>query len=167
MRHILLFLLLMCLGIILQLTTISRINILNGSGDLILVIICAWAAQEKVRQAWVWGVVGGILVGLISAAPLYIYVFIYTFIAVSSRLLLRRIWQAPLMGVILVVFLGSILSTTSIYIFRFIFENYSQSFGNVFIDIILPSVLINMIMTFILHPVIVPLAKWATELDTK
>jgi rod shape-determining protein MreD len=161
MRNFLILIFIFIFGIILQLTIISRITIIDGNGDLILVIICAWASQENVRHAWLWGVVGGLLVGMISAAPWYVYVFVYLSITVTSRILVRRIWQAPLLALFLVIFLGSIMSTSIIFIFRLLFDNLSLSIGNAFFEIILPSTLINMLLIIFIKPVIGHISKWA------
>ena len=84
MRNILLLILLLSLGIILQLTVVGRIQILSGSGDLILVIVCALASQEKANYLWLLGAVGGLVMGFISAAPWYIFLIVYMILIKTS-----------------------------------------------------------------------------------
>ena len=151
------------LGIILQLSVISRFNILNGNGDLILIIICAWASQEKSRYIWLWGMVGGMLSGWISAAPWYLYISVYTIVIGLSRIIIRRVWQAPLLAMFLITFIGSILLYGFTYTYRLLFENMSETFGVVFIEIILPSILINLLLILIITPGIKYISKWVVK----
>ena len=49
-----------------------QIPLLQGSADLIMLTIIAWALQRRVETAWHWGVIGSLLVSLVSAIPIYV-----------------------------------------------------------------------------------------------
>jgi cell shape-determining protein MreD len=142
---------------------VGRIQILSGSGDLILVIVCALASQEKANYLWLLGAVGGLVMGFISAAPWYIFLIVYMILIGVSRLIIQKIWQAPLLAMFILTFLGSLLSYGMIYLYRVLLENFSQNVSEVFINIILPSTLINILLIFIIHPLVGYLSKFTRE----
>ena len=47
------------LAIMLQTAIVSRINLLAGGADLMLLILAAWALQERVATAWHWAALAG------------------------------------------------------------------------------------------------------------
>jgi rod shape-determining protein MreD len=165
MRLVLTLVIILGLGVMLQTALVSRINLLSGSADLLLVILAAWALQERVRFTWLWGVLTGMLVGGISGAPWIIYVTAYLFVVGMARLLTRRIWQAPLLAMFAVTFAGTLVLTLSTFTYRFLFENISLSIGDVFIHVILPSLLLNLLIAIFIHPLMRDLARWFYPLD--
>jgi rod shape-determining protein MreD len=152
MRQILYWILVLLFGIFLQLTIFDRIMLVNGSGDLVLVLLASWALQEKVHNSWIWGVVGGLLIGGISANPWYIYLISYLAITGMARLLIKQIWQAPLLAMFAVTFVGSLLLGILTYLYRFLFESLQIPLGDVFLKIILPSILFNLLLAIIVYP---------------
>ena len=54
------------LVLMLQTTVMSTLPLLNGTADLVLLVLLAWAVQERVRSAVEWAAIGGALVGIIS-----------------------------------------------------------------------------------------------------
>jgi len=60
MRHLVAFPIL-ALAVILQSAIVSRISLLSGYADLVLVIVIGWALQEGVTTAWHWAVLAGAL----------------------------------------------------------------------------------------------------------
>lgn len=146
-------------GMLLQLTLVSRISLVNGNADLILVLICGWGLQEKVKYAWIWGLAGGLLVGFISATPWFIYVISYLVAVGLARLFTRRIWQAPLLGMFSLTFLATLFLTMFTYLFRFLSENLLLPFSEVFIQVILPSILLNLGLGIIILPLMRQLAS--------
>ncbi|MEW6093772.1 MAG: rod shape-determining protein MreD [Chloroflexota bacterium] len=147
------FTLVIVLGIalVLQTALVSRITLLSGSADLVLVVLAAWALQERVRLAWLWGVAAGFLVGGVSGAPWFIYLAAYLSVIGIARLLTRRIWQAPLLAMFAVTFIGTLVLVMFTYVYRILFE-ISLPFGEVFVQVILPSVLLNLLLAVAIHP---------------
>jgi len=152
LRNVLTLVIILGLALMLQLTVISRINLLSGSADLILLILAAWALQERVRHAWLWGAAAGLLVGSISEAPLAIYLVAYLLVIVMARLLTHRIWQAPLLAMFAVTFSGVLILSLGTYVYRLLFENISLPFGEAFVQIIVPGLLMNLLLAVAVYP---------------
>lgn len=53
------------LTVILQSAIVSRLPLLDGSADLSLVVLAAWALQDGVETAWHWALAIGLLVGFV------------------------------------------------------------------------------------------------------
>jgi rod shape-determining protein MreD len=143
--------------IILQTSIASRITLLSGSTDLVLLVITAWSLQERVQSAWIWGIIGGLLVGLISGIPWYIYMFVYLSVVGIARILVRRIWQAPLLAMFAVTFIGTLELLTLMFVQRTLFD-VSLPFNEVFSQIVLPTVLLNLLVAVPIHALLRDLA---------
>jgi rod shape-determining protein MreD len=137
----------------LQTSIVERINLLNGAADLVLLILAAWSLQERVRSAWVWGVVAGLLVGFVSVVPWYVYLVGYLAIVGMARLLAHRVWQAPLLAMFTVTFIGTMVLLMLTYVERSLFE-VSLPFNLSFAQIILPSILLNLLLAIPMHAII-------------
>jgi len=159
MKALITFVLIVLVGLLLQTAMVSRMNLLSGSADLMLVLLAAWGLQERVRHAWVWGAVIGLLVGGISGAPWYIYLTVYLGVTGLSRLLTRRIWQAPLLAMFAVTSIGTFLMDLLIYFHRILFEGINLHFEDTFIQVILPSILLNFALALIIHPLMHDIAN--------
>jgi hypothetical protein len=61
--------------LMLQTGIISHIPLLNGTADIMLLVLVAWSLQEKVTNAWFWALVAGGLVCLVSATPYFAPLF--------------------------------------------------------------------------------------------
>jgi rod shape-determining protein MreD len=157
MRSLLVIVLVLGLALILQVAVVSRITILSGSADLVLVVLAAWSLQERVRYAWVAGALAGLLVGAVSGVPGYIYLVSYLSIVGLARLLTRRIWQAPLLAMFAITLTGTLILHMSTFIYRTLFE-VSLAFGNIFLEVVLPSLLLNLLLAIAIHPLVRDLA---------
>ena len=157
-REILVAIPVLGLAIILQTSIFGRINLLNGRADLVLLILAAWSLQERVRSAWVWGVAAGLLVGVISGLPLYIYPVCYIVLVAMGRLLAHRVWQAPLLAMFTVTFMGTLELLMLTYVERSLFA-VSLELNLSFVQIILPSILLNMLLAIPVHALIHGLAN--------
>jgi rod shape-determining protein MreD len=147
------------LAIMLQTAIIGRINLLNGAADLVLLILAAWGLQDRVRSAWVWAAAAGLLVGFISSAPWYIYLAGYLAVTGMARIFAHRVWQAPLLAMFTVTFIGTMVLLMFTYVERSLFENLSMSMNLVFMQVILPSILLNLLLAVPVHTLIRDLAK--------
>lgn len=147
------------LALMLQTAAISRINLLYGSADLVLVILVAWALQERVTTSWQWALVAGALVGFVSGLPWFVPLVGYLLIIGVARLLQRRVWQAPLLAMFTVSFIGTlmmhILSVISLRL-----SGDPLPLGDSFSLITLPSILLNLLLAIPVYAVIRDLARW-------
>ncbi|MEM4725136.1 MAG: rod shape-determining protein MreD [Candidatus Hadarchaeum sp.] len=55
---------------LLQATVLSRLRVLGGQPDLIVVLVLAWAILDRDREGMIWAFVGGLFIDLLSGAPL-------------------------------------------------------------------------------------------------
>jgi rod shape-determining protein MreD len=146
------------LAVMLQTSIISRINLLNGAADLVLLILAAWGLQERVQGAWVWGFAAGLVVGFISGVPWEVYLAGYLIIIGFARILAHRVWQAPLLAMFTVTLIGTMVLLMLTYIQRTLLE-VSIPFDLSFIQIILPSILLNLLLAIPVHALIRDLAN--------
>ncbi len=77
--------------VILQTVAVSRLPLLLGSADLVLLALTAWALQERVKNSWIWTIIGGLLVSLISAVPFFAPLIGYLVVTGLARILQRRV----------------------------------------------------------------------------
>ena len=152
------FLIILLLAI-LQSSVISRIVLLHGSADIILLALVAWSLQENVKDSWLWAVLGGLAVGALSGLPLILTLAAYGMVVAGVRWMRRRIWQIP----ILAMFVGTILGTFLIlgvqYLYRML-GGVILSPGDSLSLIILPSILINRLFSIPMYTILTDLAGW-------
>ncbi|NWG06835.1 MAG: hypothetical protein HXY35_09145 [Chloroflexi bacterium] len=145
--------------VILQSAIISRITLLSGVADLPLVILAAWALQEEVDTSWHWAVAASLLVGFVSGLPLIVPILSYLMVVFVAQLFQRRVWQAPLLAMFSVTFLGTVgMSLFSLLILRF--TGVPLPVGDVLGLITLPSILLNMLLSIPAYAVMRDLARW-------
>ena len=147
------------LAVILQSAIVSRVTLLSGSADLPLVMLAAWAMQDEVETAWHWAVATGVLVGFISGLSWLVPVLSYLVVVALAQALQRRVWQAPLLAMFSVTFLGTIaLSAFSLVVLRF--SGISLPVADVLGLLTLPGILLNMLLAIPMFAVMRDLARW-------
>ena len=147
------------LTVILQSAVISRVYLLSGIADLPMVMLAAWALQEEVDSAWHWAAATGLLVGFISGISWLVPFSGYLAIVVLARIFQRRVWQAPLLAMFSITFLGTItLSFLSIVALRL--AGVDLPIGDVLGLLTLPAVLLNMLIAIPVYAVMRDLARW-------
>jgi rod shape-determining protein MreD len=147
------------LCVILQSAVISRVYLLSGIADLPLVMLAAWALQEEVDSAWHWAAATGVLVGFISGLPWAVPVFGYIAVVAMAQIFQRRVWQAPLLAMFSITFLGTIiLSVLSLIVLRV--SGVSLPVDDVLGLVTLPTVLLNMLLAIPVYAVMRDLARW-------
>ena len=81
------------LAVILQSSVVSQVQLLSGYADLPLVLVAAWALQERVESSWHWGALACLFVGYLSSMPLPVVIAGYIGVLLLARILQRRVWQ--------------------------------------------------------------------------
>ena len=142
-----------------QIGIISRINLLSGSADVFLAILVTWSLQAKVKTAWFWALVAGLLVGYVSGLPWYLVLVGYLIIIGLSYLLQRRIWQSLLLEVFIMILLGTLINHV-FSIGYLIVIGTDINFVEVLSLITLPSILLNLILVIPIYYLIRDLANW-------
>jgi hypothetical protein len=147
------------LAVILQSSIVSRVTLLSGIADLPLVMLAAWAMQDEVETAWHWAIAMGILVGFISGLSWLVPLLSYLLVIALAQVLQRRVWQAPLLAMFSVTFLGTIGSSFfSLVVLRF--SGISLPVADVFGLLTLPAILLNMLLAIPVFAVMRDLARW-------
>jgi len=147
------------LTVILQSAVISRVYLLSGIADLPMVMLAAWALQEEVDSAWQWAAAIGLLVGFVSGISWMVPFFGYMAVVALARIFQRRVWQAPLLAMFSITFLGTILvSILSIATLRLAGVPFPIS--DVLGLLTLTGVLLNMLIAIPVYAVMRDLARW-------
>ena len=148
----------------LQVAIISRIPLLMGTADLLLVVVVCWALQEQVETAWHWALLGGLMVGVVSALPLPTFPLAYFLAAAFARFILRQIWQSPILALLTVTFFSSLLVHLVSYLALFA-TGLVLPFEDVLALITLPGVMMNLLLALVVHPIIRDLAFWVYPVE--
>lgn len=130
---------------ILQTTIFSQMQLVNGTADLILLFLAAWSLREEVRNSWLWAAVAGLLISQVSAMPMYAPLVGYLGVVGISKLLQRRVWQAPILAMFIVTLLGSIFQQ-ALYVIILQINGAPISWGQSLDAVILPSILLNLMI---------------------
>jgi cell shape-determining protein MreD len=146
---------------VLQMTAISRINFLNGSADLILLAVAAWGIREKNNNAFIWALIGGLMVSVASAMPSFSPLVPYIFTALVARLFSKRLWQAPILALIITAISGTIFQHF-FYIILLQLSGIPLDFAQSVSNVTLPSLLLNFFFLFPVYVIIGDIWKWVT-----
>lgn len=147
------------LAVVLQSSIVSRIPLLSGNADLPLVILAAWALQEGVETAWHWAVSAGLMIGFVSGIPMFVPLAAYLLVVIMARLLQRRVWQAPLLAMFGITFIGTLF----LHIFSFgalRLNGAALPIVNTLGLLTLPSILLNMLLAIPVYAIMRDLAHW-------
>lgn len=147
------------LAVILQSAMISRIYLLSGIADLPLVMLAAWALQQDVDSAWHWAIAFGLAVGFVSGISWYVPLIGYGLVVAMAQVLQKRVWQAPLLAMFSVTFLGTVMmDLVSFAVLRI--SGVSMRLEDVLGLLVLPSVLMNMLLAIPVYAVMRDLSHW-------
>jgi rod shape-determining protein MreD len=147
---------------VLQITAVSRIELLNGSADLVLLAVAAWGVRERGKDVFLWAFIGGLLISLISAMPTFSPIIPYMFIAAIARLFQDRLWQAPILSLIIIVFIGTVFQHLfSIFILQV--SGVNIGFLESIQKVTLPSLLLNFFFLFPIYVLISDIGKWVLQ----
>lgn len=145
--------------VIVQSSIFSRIPLIQGTPDLVLLAILAWALQKKVDTAWQWCIIGSLMVTLVSALPLgavFVGYGIATAIALALR---RRIWQIPLLAMFIVTFLGTVILNGVSLLALWLTGNPVPVLESLNL-ITLPGILLNLLLAIPAYGLLHELAGW-------
>ena len=147
------------LAVILQSSIVSQVQLVGGFADLPLVLIAAWALQERVDTHWHWGVLVCLFTFPISNLPIPVVIFGYFGVIILGRILQRRIWQAPLLAMFSVVFIGTLFfHLLSFVVLRSL--GTPLDIREVVGIITLPSLLLNMLLSIPMYAFMRDISYW-------
>jgi hypothetical protein len=144
---------------IFQSAVVSRLPLLHGTADLILLVVIAWALQERVRTAWQWAVIAGVIVGYISALNIVIPILAYFLVTGLALLLRQRVWQVPVLAMLAVTFVGSLLIYGLTALVLSISGTPLPLIDTLYL-IILPSTILNLLLSIPIYALVKDLSEW-------
>ncbi len=149
----------LALVVILQTTIVARLQLLSGSADLMLVVLAAWALQEQVDTAWHWAVLGGLMIGFASGVPLVATISGYLAVVGLARLVLKRVWELPILAMFFVTFIGTLIFQTISFV-SLAASGDAITINDAFSLIVLPSVLLNLLIALPISAIMRDLGLW-------
>ncbi len=163
MRNIIAFPLL-GLAVILQSAIISQVKLISGYADLPLLMLAAWALQERVKSAWHWAALVCVMIGFISSMPWPVVTIGYLAVIFVAQTLQKRVWQAPLLAMFSVIFIGTLfIHLLSFVVLRVLGTPFA--FADVIGLITLPSLLLNMLFSIPVYSLMRDLAHRVYPLE--
>jgi cell shape-determining protein MreD len=145
--------------ILLQVTAVSRLPLVHGTADLVLLTLIAWGIHSKTNNAWIWALIGGLLASIFTAVPWLAVVIPYIVIALSAQLLHGRFWQSPILAMLLITLLGTFvvqLTTMTILNFNDIQVNFTLALES----IIFPSLILNLMLALPIYLIVKDISRW-------
>jgi hypothetical protein len=144
--------------LMLQSAIVTSVPLLNGSADLVLLVLAAWALQERVPSAFEWATIGGILTGLVTKLPFFIPVAGYMIVAILGRILLRQVWQSPVFAMMLTTLVGTVIYHVLSWVVLSI-QGVPLPIVESLNLVIFPAVLLNLVLAFPIYAVVTDLAQ--------
>jgi len=145
-----------------QISVISRIQLINGSADIILLAVATWGIKDKNKSVFFWALMGGLFISITSSMPLLTPIFPYLIIAVMTQLFQTRIWQAPIISVIIVVIMGTIIQ--HVYnLFVLLIDGLELDWISALQVVTLPTIFLNLLLLFPVYFLMNDLRKWITR----
>jgi rod shape-determining protein MreD len=158
MRNLVAFPLLFA-AVILQATIVSQVKLLAGYADLPMLLLAAWALQKNVKTAWHWATLGCALVSFVSGMPWGVYVAGYMAVVYIAQVLQRRVWQAPLLAMFSVTFIGTLFLNLLSFVTLQVL-GAPLAFLDVMGLITLPALLLNMLFSIPVYAFMRETAHW-------
>jgi len=143
---------------ILQTTVISRMPLLNGTADLMLIVITAWALQRQISTSWQWALLGGMLIDYYSGLPFGVYTLSYLALNGAAVILKNRVWQFSYLMHLLLALLGTLL-IQGFSVIIILLQGTALPLGTVLQQVILPSLILNLLLTFPIYLLINDVAE--------
>jgi hypothetical protein len=142
-----------------QSSIVSRVQLLHGTADIVLLALIAWALQQRVRTAWHWSLVGSGWFTIASALPLGVMPAAYFLTTGLALMLRRRIWQIPILGMFVGAFFGTLI-TQGFSIVSLLVVGTSLPLLETLNLITLPSLLLNLLIAAPVYVIVSDLANW-------
>ncbi len=155
--------LLLC-ATLLQVTLATRVALLHGSADLVLLTMLAWMLLPGNRPDWRWGIPAGLMVGYASALPDWVLLVAYVAAAGMCQILNERIWQLNL----LTLLTGTLLGTLCIHAVTLAYLLLSSQTIDPLqaINLItVPTMLLNLIFILPIHAIMGEFARMVTPIE--
>lgn len=131
--------------LMIQSAVMSQMPLLYGTSDLLLVALVAWALQKRVRTAWQWAVIGGLMMTYVSALPPGVYLTGYLLAVGLTLLLKQRVWQHPTLAMLIATFVAAMITQLLTLIVLRI-SGAALPFWDAINLVVLPSILLDLVL---------------------
>jgi len=157
------FLAMIVLGASLMIQTgiISRLPLLHGTADLMLLVLLSWVLQERVKAVWFWVLLCGGMVSLVSGLPFFMPVFGYLIVAGLARILRRQVWQVPILAMFVATFVSTLIYHAMSLAVLFVNGTNLPIIDSLTL-VTLPSALLNLMLALPVYTVVTDLAHWVS-----
>ncbi len=150
----------LALATALQSAVFSRIHLLQGAADVVLLTLAAWYMHEDAPASWVWAVLAGLMVGTLSALPWWLFVAGYGVVGGFAMLLRRKLWQPSFFAFFTVVLLGTLATQgLSWGYLRFVVRS-PLPLGEALNRVVFPSLLLNLLFALPVYSLMDEWAAW-------
>lgn len=146
-------------SLITQTVVIRSLPLLHGTADIVLLVLIAWALHERVTAVWEWTVIAGLLVSFVSAMPLMSPLVEYLIIVGITRIFHARVWQMPILAMIIATIVGTIIQHIYIMIVLQLVNGVSIPVAESMNQVIFPSVLLNLLLAIPVYAFVTDMAN--------
>jgi hypothetical protein len=144
--------------IMLQMAIFSRLMLLHGTADLIMLSVAAWTLQERVQSGWFWALLATVFIAYVSVVPPVIPLIGYFGVMGVARLLQIRIWQTSILAMFIVTIVGTVIQhLISIIVLNV--ADWPIPFFESLAQVTLPSILFNLFLALPVYVLLNALAR--------
>ncbi|MBC6936796.1 MAG: rod shape-determining protein MreD [Chloroflexi bacterium] len=137
----------LAIAAILQSGLTPRFSILGGRPDLVFLLVLSWALNAPLEQGVVWAFVGGILLDLMSAAPLGTSVIGMIIIVFVLDIFRQQIYRVGVGTIMWTVLAGTLFQQATVMVLLLLAGFKVPILDNVGY-VVLPSVFYNFVLIF-------------------
>ncbi len=130
----------------LQVSVLTKIRLLNGAVNLVMVCLVVWSINSSTKYSWIMAVWSGLLMSYVSAMPLSGYMWFNLGVWGFIRFIKKRVWQMPMILTLFVTIVGTLaeaLFTLGLLTVQNANLDYLLSLNRV----IVPSLIMNLLFT--------------------
>ncbi len=146
-------------ALLLQTSIVSQLRLLQGAGDLMLLTMVAWLLHKTTPRPWVWPLLAGLLVGVVSALPWLVAVAAYGAVGGLTLTLRSRLWHSTLWLYLFLAVVGGPI----VHLFAWAAlwaKGISVPWHTALTAVVVPSMLLNALLALPVHSVINEVAAW-------
>ena len=156
----------MIIGTMLQLAIFSQLTLLSGTADILLLILIAWTIHDRSRSSWIWAVIGGGFLSVISAIPAGVPLVVYLIVVGLVRVFSQRTLEIPILGMLIATILGTMIQKL-LEMAVLVITGYPMPLGEGFVLVAMPSALLNLFFSLPVYALMTDLARWVFPIEVQ
>jgi len=147
MKKVIIFIFLVLICLVLQVTLVGGLQFKGGKPDFLLILIVLWTWNTDWREGLTLGFIVGILEDILFSPLLGLNTFSLCLVGFLTGEIKERVYEENIASVLLTVGLASILNGAAIFFWSSVFH-LSVSFLKKFSSLVLVSSLYNCLLVF-------------------